>query len=164
MLQEEKVIIAQHRIPEDTNEVTQVRELPDPVDLNSAVVTGDAAHAQRDTAAYIAGPPHDGGRGSDYLLTVKGNQPSLQRAIHDTIQHDCPREPDHTTWTTGTAASSGAPCWVTGAGDLDFPHASQVIRIRRDGYDAAGTPVSKEIVLPGYLAPPSINTSVRVTS
>jgi hypothetical protein len=27
MLHEEKVIIAQHAIPEDTNEITQVREL-----------------------------------------------------------------------------------------------------------------------------------------
>ena len=30
MLHEEKVIIAQHRIPEDTNEITQVKELLDP--------------------------------------------------------------------------------------------------------------------------------------
>jgi hypothetical protein len=70
MLHEEKVIIAQHAIPEDTNEITQVRELLDPVDLNGAVVTGDAAHAQRDTAAYIAGPEKDGGRESDYFLFV----------------------------------------------------------------------------------------------
>jgi predicted transposase YbfD/YdcC len=95
MLHEEKVIIAQHAIPEDTNEITQVRELLDPVDLNGAVVTGDAAHAQRDTAAYIAGPAEDGGRESDYFLLVKGNQPSLQRAVYDAIQAGCPREPDH---------------------------------------------------------------------
>lgn len=44
MLLEEKVIISQHAIPEDTNEITQVRGLLDPVDLNNAVVTGDAAH------------------------------------------------------------------------------------------------------------------------
>jgi hypothetical protein len=52
MLHEQKVIIAQHAIPEDTSEITQVRELLDPVDLSGAVVTGDAAHAQRTTAAY----------------------------------------------------------------------------------------------------------------
>jgi hypothetical protein len=31
MLHEEKVMIAQHRIPDDTNEITQVRELLDSV-------------------------------------------------------------------------------------------------------------------------------------
>jgi hypothetical protein len=68
MLHEEKVMIAQREIPEDTNEITQVRQLLGPVDLDGAVVTGDAAHAQRDTADYIAGPHGDGGRGSDYRL------------------------------------------------------------------------------------------------
>jgi hypothetical protein len=48
-------IIAQHRIPDETNEITQVRDLLDPVDLTGAVVTADAAHAQHDTAEYIAG-------------------------------------------------------------------------------------------------------------
>jgi len=42
MLHEEKVIIAQHRIPDDTTEVTQVKELLEPVDLENAVVTADA--------------------------------------------------------------------------------------------------------------------------
>ena len=35
----------------------------------------DAAHAQHGTAGYIAAPEEDGGRGSDYFLLVKGNQP-----------------------------------------------------------------------------------------
>jgi hypothetical protein len=71
MLHQEKVVIAQHAIPEDTNEITQVRQLLDPVGLDGAVVTGDAAHAQRETAAYLAGPEDEGGRGADYLLTVE---------------------------------------------------------------------------------------------
>lgn len=71
MLHEEKVIIAQHAIPEDTNEITQVKELLDPVDLENAVVTGDAAHAQHGTAGYIAAPEEDGGRGADYFLLVE---------------------------------------------------------------------------------------------
>jgi predicted transposase YbfD/YdcC len=71
MLHEDKVMIAQHRIPDDTNEITQVKELLAPVDLTGAVITADAAHAQHDTAAYIAGPAADGGRESDYLLAVE---------------------------------------------------------------------------------------------
>jgi hypothetical protein len=45
LLHEEKVIIAQGRIPDQTNEITQVQELLDLVDLTGAVVTADAAHA-----------------------------------------------------------------------------------------------------------------------
>lgn len=139
-------MIAQREIPEDTNEITQVRELLDPVDLDGAVVTGDAAHAQRDTASYIAGPRDEGGRNSDYLLFVKGNQPRLQHAIYDAIQHDCPREPDHAEVDYGHGRIIRRSLWVTSAAGLDFPHAGQVFRIRRDGYDAAGALISKEIV------------------
>jgi predicted transposase YbfD/YdcC len=146
MLHEEKVIIAQHAIPEDTNEITQVRELLDPVDLSGAVVTGDAAHAQRATAAYIAGPEKDGGRDSDYFLFIKGNQPSLQRAAYDAIQAGCPREPDHLEIDYSHGRIIRRSLWVTDAVGIDFPHVTRAIRIRRDGYDAAGTLLSKEIV------------------
>ncbi len=78
MLHQEKAVIAQRRILDETIEVTQVRQL-DAVDLRNAVVTADAAHACRETAEYIAGKGEDGGRGSHYFLFVKGNQSSLQR-------------------------------------------------------------------------------------
>jgi predicted transposase YbfD/YdcC len=146
MLHEEKVIIAQHRIPEDTNEITQVRQLLDPVDLTGAVVTGDAAHDQRDTADYIAGPPADGGRGSDYFLFVKGNQPSLHKAIFDAIQKDGPRDPDYTELDYSHGRIIKRSLWVTEADGIDFPHVTRIARIRRDGYDAAGALISKEIV------------------
>lgn len=146
MLHEGKVVIAQHAIPENTNEITQVRELLDPVDLTSAVVTGDAAHAQRDTAEYIAGSTKDGNRGSDYFLFVKGNQPGLQQAVFGAIQARCPREPDHVETDYGHGRIIKRSLWVTDAGDLDFPHVTQAVRIRRDGYDLAGTHISKEIV------------------
>ena len=64
------MIIAQYRIPDGTNEITQVRELLDPVDLAGVVVTADAAHAQRGTAEYLGAE-----RQADYLLAVKGSQP-----------------------------------------------------------------------------------------
>ena len=95
MLQEEKVMIAQHRIPDETTETTQVKALLDIVDLGNAVVTADAAHAQRETAEYIAGKIEDGGRDSDYAVTVKGNQPRLQRDIYDKVTADCGTVPGH---------------------------------------------------------------------
>jgi predicted transposase YbfD/YdcC len=146
MLHEEKAVIAQHRIPDDTTETTQVRELLEHVDLDSAVVTADAVNAQRDTAGYIAGPAEEGGRASAYFLFVKGNQPKLQRAVFDAVQRDCPRDPDYTELDKGHGRVIRRSIWVTGAENIDFPHVRQVARIRRDGYDASGAQVSKEIV------------------
>lgn len=146
MLQEEKVIIGQVRIPDETTETTQVRELLDAIDLEGAVVTADAAHAQRETAEYIAGSKDDGNRGSDYFLFIKGNQPSLQKAVFDAIQHDGPREPDHMELDYGHGRIIRRSIWVTTADGIDFPHATRVARIRRDRYDLDGTLISKEIV------------------
>jgi len=141
LLHEDKTVIAQHRIPDDTNKITQVRELLDPVDLTGAVITADAAHAQHDTAAYIAGE-----RRADYLLTVKGNQPGLQRAIYGKISAECGAGPDHTVMDYGHGRIIRRSIWVTSADGVDFPHAAQVMRIRRDTCDLDGTAIAKEIV------------------
>ncbi len=141
MLHDDGVIIAQHRIPDDTNEITQVRELLEPVDLTGAVVTADAAHAQHDTAEYIAGE-----RGSDYLLTVKGNRPGLQRAIYAKVSAASGTVPDHVAVDYGHGRILRRSIWVTDAGGIDFPHAAQVMRIRRDSYDLTGAAIAKEVV------------------
>ena len=146
MLHEEKVIIAQHRIPDETTETTQVKELLEPVNLDNAVVTADAAHAQRETAEYIVGKKEDGNRDSDYFLFVKGNQPSLQKAVFDAIQEDGPRDPDYTELDYGHGRIIRRSLWGTAAEGIDFPHVTRAARIRRDGYDLDGTLISKEIV------------------
>lgn len=146
MLQEERVMIAQHRIPDDTTEVTQVKELLEPVDLDNAVVTADAAHACRETAEYIAGKKQDGNRESAYFLFVKANQAGLQRAVFDAIQHGSPRDPDYAELDRGHGRVIRRSIWVASADAIDFPYASQAARIRRDGYDPDGTLISKEIV------------------
>jgi DDE_Tnp_1-associated/Transposase DDE domain len=127
MLHEEKVVIAQHQIPADTNEITQVKALLDPVDLDGACVTADAAHAQHDTAGYIAGE-----RGADYLLTVKANQPRLQEAIFRKISADCEAAPAYASIDYGHGRIVKRSIWVTSAEGTGFPHAAQVLRIRRD--------------------------------
>jgi hypothetical protein len=97
MLHDRKVIIGQVRVPDDTTEATQVKELLRGVDLENAVVTADAAHSCRETAQYIAGKGEDGGREADYFLFVKGNAPSLQRAAFGAIQASgAGRAPDYT--------------------------------------------------------------------
>jgi len=146
MLHEEKMIIAQHRIPDETTETTQVKELLKTVDLRNAVVTADAAHAQRETAEYIAAPEEDGGRDADYFLFVKGNQPGVQRAVFDLIQATGRKTPDHVELDYGHGRIIKRSLWVTGAGGLDFPQVTRVARIRRDRYDITGALISKEVV------------------
>jgi hypothetical protein len=111
------------------------------VDLTRAVVTADAAHAQHDTAECIAGE-----RGSDYLLTVKGSQPGLQRAIYGEVSAASGTAPDHATLDYGHGRILRRSIWVTDADGIDFPHAAQVMRIRRDTYDLSGAAIIKEIV------------------
>jgi predicted transposase YbfD/YdcC len=136
------VIIAQTRIPDHTNETTQVKALLDHVDLTGAVVTADAAHASRETADYIAGE-----RGADYLLTVKGNTPGLQRAIFDKIQAECDAAaPDHCETGRSHGRTVRRSLRAAAAGGIDFPRAAQVIRIRRDTLDIDGALIAKEIV------------------
>jgi predicted transposase YbfD/YdcC len=147
MLHQEKVIIGQVRVPDDTTEVTQVKALLSDVDLSNAVVTADAVHSCRETAQYITGKEEDGGRESDYFLFVKGNTPSLQRAAFDAIQASGPgRDPDYTETDRSHGRVIRRSIWVADAGDIDFPQARRVARIRRDRYDADGCLVSKEIV------------------
>jgi predicted transposase YbfD/YdcC len=141
MLHDQRVVVAQRQVPEGTNEITQVKDLLDPLDLDDVVVTGDAAHTQHDTADYIAGS-----READYFLTVKGNQPGPQTAIFDKVQAECGSTPDHVAVQAGHGRIVERSIWVTDADGIDFPHATQVARIRRDVYDLAGQRVSKEIV------------------
>jgi predicted transposase YbfD/YdcC len=146
LLHEEKAVIAQHRIPDDTTETTQVKELLDNVDLDGAVVTADAVHASRDTAAYIAGPGEEGGRESDYFLFVKNNQPKLRYSAAAAIGKDWPRDPDHTELDESHGRIIRRSLWVTDADGIDFPQVSQAVRIRRDHYGRDGALITRETV------------------
>ena len=79
MLHEEKVIIAQHRIPDETTETTQVRALLDAVDLDNAVVTADAVHHQRQERLRARSPlPRPGDlirRRGDIGVACPGSSP-----------------------------------------------------------------------------------------
>jgi len=71
-------VLAQQDIPTGTNEITVVKALLDPVPLEGTVVTADAMHTQKATAAYVVKE-----KKADYAFTVKDNQPSLLEAIED---------------------------------------------------------------------------------
>lgn len=66
-------------VDDKSNEIPAVQELIDMLDLQGAVVTADAMHCQVETAKAITE------KEADYILIVKGNQPTLQDALNDAI-------------------------------------------------------------------------------
>ena len=145
MLHREAVTIAQVRVPDGTNEITQAEALLDAAGIpegESALITLDAAHTQRETAEYIGGKP-----GWDYLMTVKGNQPSLQREVFDKILPLLPEPPHHVTEEHSRGRIKRWSCWITGAEGIDFPDARQAAFIRREIFEISGGRISKEHAL-----------------
>ena len=69
----------------DSNEIPAAQELLRRAPIEGALVTADALHTQTETARVII---QEGG--GDYLLTVKGNQPTVAASVqqlHDGLQH-----------------------------------------------------------------------------
>jgi predicted transposase YbfD/YdcC len=72
------VVLASTDVDGKTNEITRFKPLLDQIsDLRDIVITADALHCQRDHITYLAE------RGAHWILTVKGNQPSLHRQLAD---------------------------------------------------------------------------------
>ena len=145
MLHREAVTIAQLRVPDGTNEITQADAILDTVEIpagESALVTLDAAHTQRETAETVGGKP-----GWDYLMTVKGNQPSLQREVFDQILPLLRGTPHDVTEERDRGRIKRRSCWITSAEGIDFPHARQAAIIRREIFELSGDRISKEHAL-----------------
>lgn len=68
-------VLAQLKMPAHTNEHKAALQLLRSICLEGRVVTGDAMFCQRDLCRYIVDS------GGDYLITVKDNQPELNRTI-----------------------------------------------------------------------------------
>src|SRR5437660_165181 len=69
------VVLASTDVDTKTNDITRFAQLLDHVDLRDVVVTADALHCQREHVTYLAR------RGTHWILTVKGNQPSLHQQL-----------------------------------------------------------------------------------
>jgi predicted transposase YbfD/YdcC len=141
MLHREAVVISQVRIPDGTNEITQVAALLKGIDLAGVVVTGDAAHAQHATAAHLASE-----RGGDYALTVKGNQPTLLAQITAALPDAAPGTEHHVETDHSKGRIVRRSIWIAPSAGVDLPGAAQVFRIRRDTFDHTGNRLSKEVV------------------
>lgn len=64
--------------PDKTNEIPAARTVLGKLDLAGKTVVADALHTNRQTAQQILYE-----QGGDYLLTVKGNQPDLQKTLNE---------------------------------------------------------------------------------
>ena len=119
------VVLGQAGAEAKTNEIPMFATLLDHIDLAGAVVTADAMHAQRAHAEYVVAQ-----RGAHYVLTVKGNQPTLHAQLaalpwrQVPVAHDA-RERGH-----GRAERRTLKITAVAAG-LAFPHAAQAIQIVR---------------------------------
>ncbi|MBN9523731.1 ISAs1 family transposase [bacterium] len=73
---ENRLILGQQAVADGSHEIAAIPELLRVLDLKGALVTIDAAGCQKEIAKQIRD------QGGDYLLAVKGNQPTLQAAVH----------------------------------------------------------------------------------
>lgn len=71
-----RLTLGQVSVPEGSNEIAAIPDLLSVLELQGAVVTLDAAGCQTEIVEQIRKQK------GDYLLTVKGNQPTLQQAVH----------------------------------------------------------------------------------
>jgi predicted transposase YbfD/YdcC len=145
MLQEEALTIAQVRVPDGTNEITQVKVLAKELgiqDGETVLATLDAAHCNKETAKFIGGKP-----GWSYLITVKTDKPSLYRKATEKIRPLLGRDPDDVMTDRSHGVTKTWSCWITEAGGINFPHISQVACICREVHSLTGEKISKEIAI-----------------
>jgi predicted transposase YbfD/YdcC len=117
-------VLGQVAVDEKPNEIPAVREpLKAFGDLASAVIRIDAMHTQSDTAQAILD------RDADYVMTVKGNMPTLYRQLK---KLPCARilavssvSTDHGRRAHRTIKAALAPAWI------GFEGAAQVAQLRR---------------------------------
>src|SRR5487761_187959 len=116
-----RLVLAQRSVPEKTNEITAIPELLDDLaeagQLKGALVTIDAMGCQVEIADRIAA------HGADYLLALKGNQPTLEADVTEYFR-TAPKgevvtkttgEKAHAPTETRTYTASQNVDWITSA-------------------------------------------------
>jgi predicted transposase YbfD/YdcC len=124
-------VLGQTDVDRATNEIARFRPLLDRLDLTATVVTADALHTQREHADWLVTVKH-----AAYLLLVKGNQPALHHQLKILPWREVPVS-DHTCDRSHGRVELRRLQVTTVAG-LDFPHATQALRITRRVRPLAG--------------------------
>ena len=148
--------MAQREVDAKTNEIPELAPTLKGLDLAGMVVTADALHGQRETARMITEDLD-----AHYVLFIKANQPSLLDAIMNALS-GTDREFADATWIQegkGHGRRERRTIRTAPATGIDWPHAAQVLRIRRDSGPTSGPWAGKEIAygitsLPARLAGP----------
>ena len=117
-------VLGQVLVEAKSNEIPAVRDLlAGFADLAGAVITVDAMHTQAETAAAITA------RGADYVMTVKGNQPTLYRRLKALPWSQVPAvstaSRDRGRISRRTIRTAQVPDWIGFAG------AAQIAQLRR---------------------------------
>ena len=77
-------------VPSKTNEITALRDLVDPIDLDGRLVEMDALHTQDETVQKLLYE-----KGADYIVTLKDNQPTLLATAQSLLPQDFPPSGGH---------------------------------------------------------------------
>lgn len=137
--QESSVVLAQVEVGAKTNEIPRFPVLLERIpDLAGVVVTADALHAQHSHANYLHA------RGSDYVVTVKGNQPSLHRQLRSLPWSRVPIGHREREQHRGKVIVRTTKAVRIEAG-IDFPHAAQAVQIIRRTRSVTGRRWSTEV-------------------
>ena len=117
-------VLGQAAVDAKSNEIPAVRELLKAfASLAGAVITIDALHTQSDTAQVITGQQ------ADYVMTVKGNMPTLYKRLKKLPWAAVPAfsavSTDHGRRTRRTIRVALVPAWI------EFASAAQVAQLRR---------------------------------
>jgi predicted transposase YbfD/YdcC len=125
--QHTRTVLGQLAVDGKSNEITVFTRLLDRLTglpLAGVVITADALHTQRDHVSWLAE------QGAHWVLTVKGNQPTLRRQLAGLPWQGL--KPDHRSVETSHGRREIRTLTVlTVAAGIAFPGARQAIRITR---------------------------------
>lgn len=124
------VVLGQVAVPDTTNEVGAVPALLEQLLLAEETVTFDALFTQSTVAEQVVR------QGGAYLMVVKGNQPTLLRACAEATTRPLVRPcrqlgATHTVQVGHGRIDQRTLTVALAPPDLGFPHAHQVLRLRR---------------------------------
>lgn len=129
--QRTRVVLGQVAVDGKTSEITAFAPLLDTVDLAGVVVTADALHTQRENVEYL----HK--RRAHWILTVKGNQPTLRRQLAG-LPWKTIKPSDRSAKTSHGRREIRTLKVVTIAAGIAFPHAAQAIQLVRRRRPSSG--------------------------
>jgi hypothetical protein len=119
-----RAVLGQTGVDHTPGEIARFQPLLERLDLTSTVVTADALHTQCEHAEWLVTVKQ-----AAYMLVVKANQPTLHQQLKARPWRVVPVA-DHTR-DRGHARVELRNLQVTTIAGLDFPHATQAIRITR---------------------------------